>query len=260
MKEAPFPRLLPEDLSASFVLPGPGRSEGSMLEERDLVRRNVEEVRSRIAQAADRAGRDPADVRLVAVTKTVEVERIRWAVDAGVRALGENYVQDLRRKRHEIAGVAWHYIGTLQSGTASQVADHADVVETIAGERAARRLARRAARSGRTLEALIEVDLTEGRAGVRPGDLPAFADLVASLEGLHLIGLMTVPLIPRDPEDSRPSFARLRELREALQERHPDVLESSMGMSLDYGVAVEEGATIVRIGTALFGSRATRPR
>jgi pyridoxal phosphate enzyme (YggS family) len=231
-----------------------------MLEERDLVRRNVEEVRSRIAEAAGRAGRDASDVRLVAVTKTVEVERIRWAVDAGVRALGENYVQDLRRKRDEITGVAWHYIGTLQSGTASQVADHADVVESVAGERAARRLAGRAARSGRTLDALIEVDLTEGRAGVRPGDLPAFADLVASLEGLRLIGLMTVPPIPRDAEDSRPSFARLRELREALQERHPDVLESSMGMSLDYGVAVEEGATIVRIGTAVFGSRATRPR
>jgi PLP dependent protein len=228
--------------------------------ERDVVRRNVDEVRSRIAEAADRSGRDAGDVTLVAATKTVEVERIRWAVDAGVRAIGENYVQDLRRKRQEIPGVAWHFIGTLQSGTASQVADLADVVETVAGERAARRLAGRAARSGRTLDALIEVDLTEGRAGVRPDDLPALADLVASLEGLRLIGLMTVPPIPRSPEDSRASFARLRELREATQERHPDVLESSMGMSLDYGVAVEEGATIVRIGTALFGSRATRPR
>ena len=228
--------------------------------ERDVVRRNVDEVRSRIAEAAARSGRDAADVTLVAVTKTVEVERIRWAVDAGVRAIGENYVADLRRKRDEIAGVAWHYVGTLQSGTASQVADLADVVETVAGERAARRLAGRAARSGRTLDVLIEVDLTEGRAGVRPDDLPAFAGLVASLEGVRLIGLMTVPPIPRTPEDSRPSFARLHELREAVQERHPDVLESSMGMSLDYGVAVEEGATIVRIGTALFGSRATRPR
>jgi PLP dependent protein len=228
--------------------------------ERDVVRRNVDEVRSRIAEAADRSGRDPSDITLVAATKTVGVERIRWAVDAGVRAIGENYVSDLRRKRQEIAGVAWHFIGTLQSGTASQVADDADVVESVAGERAARRLAGRAARSGRTLDVLIEVDLTEGRAGVRPHDLPAFADLVASLEGVRLIGLMTVPPIPRTPEDSRASFARLRELREATQERHPDVLESSMGMSLDYEVAVEEGATIVRVGTALFGSRATRPR
>jgi pyridoxal phosphate enzyme (YggS family) len=231
-----------------------------MPEDRELVRRNVEAVRSRIAEAAARSGRDAADVTLVVVTKTVGVDRIRLAVDAGVRVLGENYVQDLRRKRDEVTGVVWHYIGTLQSGTASQVADHADVVETVAGERAARRLAGRAARSGRTLDALIEVDLTEGGAGVRPDDLPAFADLVASLDGLRLIGLMTVPPIPREPEDSRRSFARLRELREALQERHPDVLESSMGMSLDYGVAVEEGATMGRIGTAVFGPRATGPR
>jgi PLP dependent protein len=176
--------------------------------------------------------------------------------------LGENYVQELRQKHDAIPGVSWHYIGTLQSSTAHQVADHADVVQTIAGERAARRLAGRAVRSGRSLDALIEVDLTDGRAGVRPDELPAFADLVGSLEGLRLVGLMTMPPIPENPEDSRPFFAELRRLREALQERHPDVLESSMGMSLDYGVAVEEGATMVRIGTALFGSRAgvgTRP-
>jgi PLP dependent protein len=228
--------------------------------DRERVVRNVGEVRSRIADAAARSGRSPDDVSLVAVTKTVEAERARWAVEAGIRSMGENYVQELRRKRAAIAGVTWHFIGTLQSGTAHQVADHADVVQTVAGERAARRLAGRAGRAGRTLDVLIEVDLTEGRTGVRPSDLPAFADLVATLDGLHLIGLMTMPPVPRHPEDSRPSFARLRRLGDELRERHPDVLESSMGMSLDYEVAVEEGATMVRIGTALFGSRATRPR
>jgi PLP dependent protein len=227
---------------------------------RERVVRNVGEVRSRIADAAARSGRSPDDVSLVAVTKTVEAERARWAVEAGIRSMGENYVQELRRKRAAIAGVTWHFIGTLQSGTAHQVADHADVVQTVAGERAARRLAGRAGRAGRTLDVLIEVDLTEGRTGVRPSDLPAFADLVATLDGLHLIGLMTMPPVPRHPEDSRPSFARLQRLGDELRERHPDVLESSMGMSLDYEVAVEEGATMVRIGTALFGSRATRPR
>jgi PLP dependent protein len=231
-----------------------------MLEDREQIRRNVEDVRSRIAGAATRSGRDPDAVTLVAVTKTVGIEQIRSAVEAGVLAFGENYVQDLRRKQEGVAGVSWHYIGTLQSSTAHRVADHADVVETVAGERAARRLAGRAVRSGRTIDALIEVDLTEGRAGVRPDDLAAFADLVGALPGLRLIGLMTVPPIPRHPEDSRPSFARLLELRETLQERHPDVLETSMGMSLDYEVAVEEGATMVRIGTALFGPRATVTR
>ena len=257
MRRRPSPASSRKDLLAPFVVPEGSRDgwEDEVSADREQVQRNVETVVSAIAAAASRVGRDPRDVSLIAVTKTVDVERIRWAVDAGVQALGENYVQELRRKHDAIPGVSWHYIGTLQSSTAHQVADHADVVQTIAGERAARRLAGRAVRSGRSLDALIEVDLTEGRAGVRPEELPAFADLVGSLEGLRLVGLMTMPPIPTDPEDSRPFFAELRRLREALQERHPDVLESSMGMSLDYEVAVEEGATMVRIGTAVFGPR-----
>lgn len=228
-----------------------------MSADREQVHRNVQEVRSRIEAAAARSGRTPEDVSLVAVTKTVEVEQIRWVIEAGVRALGENYVQELGRKREEVGDGTWHFIGTLQSSTAHRVADHADVVETVAGERAARRLAGRAARSGRTLDALIEVDLTEGRTGVSPTALPAFADLVASLDGLRLIGLMTVPEIAETAEESRASFSRLRLLRDEIREEHPDVLALSMGMSLDYEVAVEEGATMVRVGTALFGPRAT---
>jgi pyridoxal phosphate enzyme (YggS family) len=227
--------------------------------DRDVVHRNIAEVRSRIAAAAARAGREPEEVSLVAVTKTVATEPIRWAIETGITSLGENYVQELRRKREEIAGATWHFIGTLQSGTAHLVADHADVVQTVAGERAARRLAARATRSHRSLEALIEVDLTDGRTGVRPPELPAFADLIASLEGLRLTGLMTMPAPGQVAEDARASFARLRQLRDELRERHPDVLALSMGMSLDYEVAVEEGATMVRIGTAVFGPRATRP-
>jgi PLP dependent protein len=220
-----------------------------------LVRRNVRTVRSRIASAAERAGRAENDVVLIAVTKTVPADRARWVVDAGVVDLGENYVGELADKRTRVPSARWHFIGTLQSGTAHRVADEADVVQTVAGERAARRLAGRAARAGRTIDVLIEVDLTEGRAGVRPPDLDAFADLVASLEGVRLIGLMTMPPIPSDPEDSRPYFAQLRRLQERVRGRHPGVLETSMGMSLDYEVAVEEGATMVRVGTALFGPR-----
>jgi PLP dependent protein len=223
--------------------------------DREEVRRNIAAVRSRIAAAAARSGRNPKDVSLIAVTKTVEVDQIRWAIEAGIRELGENYVQDLRRKRDEIGSGTWHFIGTLQSSTAHRVADHADVVQTVAGERAARRLAGRAARAGRMVDSLIEVDLTEGRTGVPPAELPAFADLVASLDGLHLVGLMTVPALADTAEDARASFARLRRLRDEIREEHPDVLALSMGMSLDYEVAVEEGATMVRIGTALFGPR-----
>jgi PLP dependent protein len=228
--------------------------------DRDEVLRNLEEIRERIAAAAARAGRDRDDVLLVAAAKTVPVEPIRWAIEAGVRAVGENYVNELREKRAQLGDVSWHFIGTLQSSTAHHVADEADVVETVAGERAARRLAGRAARAARTIDVLIEVDLTGERTGVAPDDVSAFADLVASLEGLRLTGLMTLPRMPEDPEDSRPQFVKLQELRRRVQERHPEVLESSMGMSLDYEVAVEEGATMVRIGTALFGPRETEPQ
>ena len=224
----------------------------------DAIRRNIEEIRARIGAAAARAGRRPEDVLLVAASKTVDEERIRWAFEAGVTTFGENYVQELRRKRAVIDGATWHYVGALRSGTAHLVADHADVVQTVAGERAARRLAARAARDGKTLDALIEVSLAPGHAGVSPADLPAFADLVADLEGLRLRGLMTIPAQLDDPEASRSSFVRLRALGDTLREQHPEVLESSMGMSLDYEVAVEEGATMVRIGTALFGPRPTR--
>ena len=222
---------------------------------------NLGMVRRRIDDAATAAGRDPADVRLIVVTKTVPPALMTDAIAAGARDLGENYVAELREKRPAIEDprVRWHYIGALQSGTANHVADLADVVHTVAGEHAARRLAGRAARNGRTLDALLEVDFTGTRAGVSPDDAVVAAALVASLEGLRLCGLMTIAPQTPDAEGARPWFRRLRELRDTLRERHPDVLELSMGMSLDYQVGVQEGATMVRIGTAVFGARAPRP-
>ncbi len=169
--------------------------------------------------------------------------------------VGHNYVQELRESRPAIPGARWHFIGTLQTGSAHLVAANADVVQTLAAPRSAERLARRAADAGRRLQALIEVDLTGERSGMPPEEVPAFARRVAGLEGVELTGLMTLPPIPTDPEDGRPFFVRLRELRDRLREDLPQVVELSMGMSLDYEVAAEEGATMVRIGTALFGPR-----
>ncbi len=126
------------------------------------------------------------------------------------------------------------------------------------GRRSTGRLARRAAEAGRIVDALIEVDFTGERTGVTPDDLPAFADHVAPLEGLRLRGLMTIPPFGTTPDDARPWFRRLRELRDVIQQNHADVVDLSMGMSLDYEAAVEEGATMVRIGTALFGPREPR--
>ncbi|MBI3647851.1 MAG: YggS family pyridoxal phosphate-dependent enzyme [Actinobacteria bacterium] len=221
----------------------------------DPLLANLARVRETIGRAAELAGRDPSEVRLVAASKTVPVGAMRRVAEAGVGDFGENYVKELRDKVQALPGVRWHFIGNLQVGSAHHVAGLADVVETLSGEHATRRLARRAAEAGRTLDALIEVDFTRERAGVTPEDLAEFAEVVASLEGIHLVGLMTLPPLPERAEDSRPYFSGLRGLRDRLRETHPDVLELSMGMSLDYEVAVAEGATMVRIGTALFGER-----
>ena len=223
----------------------------------DEIAANLAAVRARIDSIATEAGRDPAGVRLVLVTKTVPPEVIRNAVEAGATDLGENYVSELRDKVGALADadVRWHYVGALMSGTAHHVADAADIVHTLAGERAARRLAGRAARAGRRVEALLEVDFTGERAGVAPDQAAAAAGVFAGLDGVRLRGLMTIAPVGATAEDARPWFRRLRELRDLIREHHPDVLDLSMGMSLDYPVAVQEGATMVRIGTAVFGAR-----
>lgn len=226
-----------------------------MLDSAEAVRANLTGVRERIAEACARAGRDPATVRLVAATKTVSPELIRWAREDGVRDFGENYVQELKRKRQVVPEARWHFIGTLQTHTAHRVAEVADVVQTLLPGRAVVRLARRAAEAGRRLPGLIEVDFTGERIGVAPEDCCGFADEVASMAGLDLRGLMTLPPMAQDPEAARPYFVRLRELLGDVAKAHPNVVELSMGMSMDYQVAVEEGATMVRLGTALFGER-----
>jgi PLP dependent protein len=248
--EATFPRL------GAPARPPPFRMLGCVRPGPEEIGANLHAIRERLGEAAHASGRSPDDVRLVAVTKTVPVETIRDAVVAGVTDLGENYVAELREKRLALGdAVRWHYVGALRSGTAQQVADLADIVHTLAGERSMRRLAGRAARAGRRLDALIEVDFTGQRAGVAPEDVPAAAELARSLAGIRLRGLMTIAPLGERAEDARPWFRRLRTIRDAVRERDPDVLDLSMGMSLDYPVAVQEGATMVRIGTAVFGAR-----
>jgi pyridoxal phosphate enzyme (YggS family) len=222
---------------------------------RRAVAENLSRVRDRLRGACERAGRDPGSVRLVAVGKTVEAEALRWVIEDGVDDLGENYVAELRTKRPQVPGATWHFVGTLQSGGAHHVAELADIVQTVVPGRAMRRLARRAAERDRAIPSLVEVDFTGSRTGVAPDAVPAACDDVATTEGLELRGLMTVPPVTTTAEAARPYFRRLRELLGAVAERHPSAVELSMGMSLDYEVAVEEGATMVRIGSALFGAR-----
>jgi len=227
----------------------------SLPRNRETVLANLEEVRSRMGRACTKANRDPGAVRLVAATKTVDPEAIGWVRDAGIGEVGENYVKELRGKRALLDGLIWHFLGTLQSHTAHLVAEHADVVQTLVPGNAVVRLARRAAERGGSLPALIEVDFTSERTGLAPEDVERFADEVAGTAGLELAGLMTIPPPAASSEGARPWFVKLRELRDLVASAHPKATELSMGMSLNYEVAVEEGATMVRIGTALFGAR-----
>ncbi|HSJ50437.1 MAG TPA: YggS family pyridoxal phosphate-dependent enzyme [Actinomycetota bacterium] len=222
---------------------------------RRAVLDNLAAVHERLAAACERSGRDPRDVRLVAVGKSVEASVLCWVREAGVEDLGENYVQELRRKWDQVPDARWHFIGTLQASGAHHVAELADWVQTVVPGTAASRLARRAAGRGRRIPALVEVDFTGGRTGVAPDDVVSACDEVAATDGLALRGLMTLPPPTPDAEGARPFFRRLRGLLGAVSEHHPEATELSMGMSLDYEVAVEEGATMVRIGTALFGVR-----
>ena len=226
-----------------------------------MLRRNLREVRREIRAAASAMGRDPTEVTVVAVAKGLPARLVRWAIDEGVTDIGENYVNELAAKRDELgapaAAVRWHFVGVLQSSTAHRVADLADVVHSIGSLHAAERLSRRARREGRRVPALIQVDFAGGRNGVAPEDVDAAVGRVRDMDGITLRGLMTLPPMGERPEDARPYFARLRELRDGVERTRGELPELSMGMSEDYQVAVEEGATMVRIGTALFGSRPT---
>jgi pyridoxal phosphate enzyme (YggS family) len=222
---------------------------------REEVLVNLASVRSRIAETCERAGRGVGTVRLVAIGKGVEPEALRWVREAGVEDLGENYVRELRDKHEAVQGARWHFVGTLQHSGARHVAELADVVQTVVPGKAMDRLARRAASGGRSLPALVEVDFTGGRTGIRPEDAVPACDEVAQADGLELAGLMTLPPQTPTAEQARPYFRDLRALLGDVAERHPGAVELSMGMSFDYEVAIEEGATMVRIGTALFGAR-----
>jgi PLP dependent protein len=223
-------------------------SQGRALDE------GVGRVRTEIARACERAGRRPDDVVLVAVTKTVPPALIRRAMELGVDHFGENHAGDLAKKA-ALLEATWHFIGKIQRGTAARIAEFADLVHSGEAGRAFEKLARRAAEEGRELPCLAQVDFTGRRQGTPPDEVEAFLEQGARVEGVRIIGLMTIPPITESPEGARAFFRRLRELRDDLRNRWPQVVELSMGMSLDYTVAIEEGATMVRVGTALFGDR-----
>ncbi len=225
---------------------------------------NLAAVQARIAAASARAGREPGDVTLVAVSKTLPGEMVRAAHAAGARDFGENYGQELRDKAAALSDleepVRWHFIGGLQRNKVKYAAGRACLIHSVDQPSLVAEVEKRAAGAGATQEILVQANLAgeAHKSGVQADGVRALLDAVAGCQHTRCVGLMTMPPYYNEPELARPIFARLRALREELLgEARPNVSldHLSMGMSGDYEVAIEEGATIVRVGTAIFGPR-----
>lgn len=219
-----------------------------------------ERVLDRIAQAAGRAGRDPATVTLVAVSKTVPVDRLVAAVAAGLTTLGENRVQEAEEKAGALAGATWHLVGPLQSNKVRRALEIFETIQSVDSLELARRIDRLATevRPGERVPVLLQVNVDDdtAKAGFSPDAIEAQVAEILALEHLDVRGLMTIGRLVEQPKDARPTFAGLRDFAGRLRVRHPALgPELSMGMSDDFEIAVEEGATIVRVGRALFGER-----
>ena len=225
------------------------------------IAENLLWIKERMAEAAIRSGRAPDSVNIVGVTKTVDVDRIKEAVSAGLLILGENYVQEARDKIKEFGTrVSWHFVGRLQTNNAKYAVKLVDMIQTVDSIKLAQELNRRAQPLGRIVPIIIQVNLASevSKGGVQPAECLSLIKQVSALENLQIRGLMTMPPFFDQPERARPFFAQLRELsREIAEAQVPGVEmnELSMGMSGDFETAIEEGATLIRVGTAIFGKR-----
>lgn len=225
------------------------------------IAENILKVNERIKEAAINCGRDPEEVRLVAVAKTIPPEKVKTAINAGVKILGENYLQEAQKKIGIIGKeVAWHFIGHLQTNKAKFVVDLFDLVHSVENYRLAERLNREAGKKEKIMPILIQVNISgeDTKHGIDSQSLFKLIEDVSALPHLSIQGLMTMPPMSSEPEDSRPYFSLLRKLRDELQSKglkSVSLKELSMGMSTDFVVAIEEGATLVRVGTSIFGAR-----
>jgi pyridoxal phosphate enzyme (YggS family) len=222
------------------------------------IRENLKIVRERMERAAQKVGRDPKEIELVAVSKTVEVDRIKEAIEAGVSILGENYVQEAQKKIETLGKpVSWHFIGHLQSNKAKHAVRLFDVIHSIDSIPLAEELDRRAEQAVRVIKVMIEVNLSKEatKFGTDEERVLNLARRIQDLGHLSLEGLMTMPPYFDSPEMSRPYYVALRELKEKMIKEGIPLKKLSMGMSNDFEIAIEEGATYVRVGTAIFGPR-----
>jgi len=230
------------------------------------LHQRIEQIRSRMRDAARRCGRDPESIRLVAVSKKVSAERVRQAIAEGIHVFGENYVQEARGKIDRLSGlgVSWHFIGHLQSNKARQAVALFDLIHSVDSLKLAHALNREAAKANKVQPVLMQVNIGREttKSGVSASEANRLAREIGSLENLALQGLMAMPPYSDDPEKTRPYFTALKDLRDRLQggldsdlKNKIHLQELSMGMTADFEVAIECGATIIRVGTALFGAR-----
>jgi hypothetical protein len=227
------------------------------------IGRAFTEVQERIERAAADAGRNPGDVKLVAVSKTVPAERVLEGIEAGITILGENYVQEAKEKIEALYSypVSWHFIGHLQSNKAKYAVGLFDLIHSVDSAKLARELDKRAKKVGKVQPILIQVNISgeETKSGVDPAQVLALVRDIGALENLSVHGLMTMPPFFNAPEKVRPYFRALKQLQDRIRaESIPRVYmdELSMGMSGDFETAIQEGATLVRVGTSIFGRRA----
>ena len=227
-----------------------------------MISENLVQVKRRIIDAAKRVGRDPSDIRLLAVTKEQSDVIVAEGIQAGMTLFGENKVQEAMDKIEAIGrtGLEWHFIGRLQKNKVKFVFDFFDLIHSVDSLSLAEAIHKKALKIGFCMPILLQINISgeESKLGMDPLDLPKEIERVAKLEGVKIKGLMTIPPYTSDPENSRPYYARLRELRNTcskLAVPGMELDELSMGMSNDYEVAIEEGATLVRVGTGLFGPR-----
>lgn len=245
----PSPALTPEEVERFSADPA------------GLFRRNLAAVEARIAAACARAGRDPAEVRLLPISKTVPAPILRFAVEAGIRSFGENKIQEAAAKAEALAdlGASWSVVGHLQTNKAKALVRFAAAFQALDSLRLAEILDRRLAEEGRDLEVYVQVN-SSGEAskfGLPPEALPDFLDRLQDFPRLKPRGLMTLALLSADPAQVKPCFQLMRRLRDESLARHPEAAALSMGMSGDFELAIEEGANLVRVGQAIFGARPT---
>ena len=215
---------------------------------------NIEFVYKNIRQAAHRANRNGADIQLVAVTKQVSIETAQQAVKLGLKNFGENKAQELLKKSQAIPGVQWHFIGRIQTNKIKYIVPNSEIIHSVWRIKELVEIDKRAYNLKKVQRVLIEVNVSgeDTKAGIRPEDLKSFLKEAERFKNVELIGFMTMAPFVEDPESIRWVFRKLRELRDEYQRNYPNLVHLSMGMSNDYEIAVEEGATILRIGTAIF--------